>query len=103
MTDTFSVTITGSNNDSNLVLGSASASITESAGTHSHAVDTVPHLTTADVNGLITANETAKQAADDAATTAAADLLKVQTDYEWFESMTGNDILTSKLNISYFL
>lgn len=31
------------------------------------------------------------------------DLLKVQTDYEWFESMTGNDILTSKLNISYFL
>ena len=80
MTDTFSVTITGSNNDSNLVLGSASASITESAGTHSHAVDTVPHLTTADVNGLITANETAKQAADDAATTAAADLLKVQTE-----------------------
>lgn len=90
MTDAFSITITGSNNDSNLVLASASASITDSAGTtgtHSHTFEINTSDVsgfTLDVNGLIAANETAKQsaaaaAAATAAAAAAADLAELQS------------------------
>ena len=70
--DPVTISINGSNNDSNLILSSVSGSIIESGATHSHDVDTVPHLTTADVNELIAANESSKEEAANAAAAAAA-------------------------------